>query len=53
MVSRTSKAGVTKIFCSNEECPTRPKRKTRKKAVPLESKGDETSLDEKAKTSKS
>lgn len=37
MVSRTSKAGVTKEFCSNEECPTRPKRKSRKK------KAEETS----------
>ncbi len=36
MVERTYKNGTTKKFCSNEACPTRPKRKLRKKKVDME-----------------
>lgn len=36
MVERTYKNGTTKKFCSNEACPTRPKRKPRKKKVDTE-----------------
>lgn len=31
MVEKTYKNGTTKKFCSNDTCPTRPKKKTRKK----------------------
>lgn len=31
MVKKTYKNGTTKKFCSNDTCPTRPKKKTRKK----------------------
>ena len=31
MVEKTYKNGITKKFCSNEACPTRPPKKTRKK----------------------
>lgn len=31
MVEKTYKNGATKKFCSNDTCPTRPKKKTRKK----------------------
>ncbi|WP_251423131.1 type I DNA topoisomerase [Veillonella agrestimuris] len=33
MVEKTYKNGTTKTFCSNDECPTRPKKKSRKKAT--------------------
>lgn len=36
MVERTYKNGTSKKFCSNEACPTRPKRKPRKKKVDTE-----------------
>ena len=31
MVEKTYKNGTVKKFCSNETCPTRPPKKTRKK----------------------
>lgn len=49
MVSRTSKAGVTKEFCSNEDCPTRPKRKSRKKKMEKTETVEATSTDSKDK----
>lgn len=46
MVEKTYKNGTTKKFCSNDTCPTRPKKKTRKKneeAVETAQKEDTTS----------
>ncbi|MCF0154456.1 MAG: type I DNA topoisomerase, partial [Veillonella sp.] len=46
MVEKTYKNGTTKKFCSNETCPTRPAKKTRKK------KTDDSSVESKDKEAK-
>ncbi|MCF0156601.1 MAG: type I DNA topoisomerase [Veillonella sp.] len=46
MVEKTYKNGTTKKFCSNETCPTRPAKKTRKK------KTDDSSAESKDKEAK-
>ena len=42
MTEKTYKNGTTKKFCSNENCPTQPKRKPRKKKADAETASAET-----------
>ena len=48
VVEKTYKNGTTKKFCSNETCPTRPPKKTRKK----KSEASEETVKESKKSSK-
>ena len=53
MVEKTYKNGITKKFCSNETCPTRPPKKTRKKkSEASEETVKESKESEKSKESK-